>query len=78
MGEAKRRGPPAQRQAEGVAKRMERESLRAKELATIKATEAERESRKTPAERTKGRRIAVLLSATLGMALANNYRGKKC
>ena len=57
---------------------MERESLRAKELATIKATKAECESRKTPAERTKGRRIAVLLSAALGMALANNYRGKKC
>lgn len=78
MGEAKRRGTPAQRQAEGIRNRMERESLRAKVLATIKATEAERESRKTPAERAKGRRIAILLSAALGLALANNYRGKKC
>ncbi len=72
MGQAKQRGTFEQRQAEGIAKRQEKERKRAEALAARTAEQAEREARKTPEERDRSRRAAMLLTSVLGMAVSSS------
>lgn len=72
MGQAKQRGTFEQRQAEGIAKRQEQERKRAEALAARRAEQAEREARKTPEERDRSRRAAMLLTSVLGMVVASS------
>ena len=72
MGQAKQRGTFEQRQAEGVAKRREQERKRADAMAARRAEQDEREARKTPEERDRSIRAAMLLTSVLGLAVSSS------
>ena len=77
MGQAKQRGTFEQRQAEGIAKRQERERLRREATAAREVERAEREASKTPEERDRSRRARMLLLSGLGWMIgSSNARGK--
>jgi len=72
MGQAKQRGTFEQRQAEGIAKRQEQERKRADALAARRVEQAEREARKTPEERDRSQRAAMLLTSVLGLVVSSS------
>ena len=72
MGQAKIRGTLEKRQAEGVAKRIERERKQHEAFVEKRAAWAEKEARKTPEERDRDRRAAMLLTSLLGMAISSS------
>ncbi len=69
MGEAKRRGTPKERQAQGIVKRLQRARDKAK-------AEAEYEASLTPEQREKRQKARAILTAALGIA-AGSMPGRK-